>query len=340
MKESWKNHLNSDPMDWLLDTDDPGAYYLALRDVVGLAHDDNDLKKAAVRAHKEGPIAVLLNTMEPEGYWEKPGHGYLPKYRSLVWSMITLAQLGAHIEYDKRLAQACNYSLEHSMADGGRFTATGSPSGTVDCLQGNMLTALLSLGVEADQLAEAFEWMARTVTGDGIAPNTERKATLRYYAGKCGPNFACGANNKLPCAWGAVKVMLALGILPENRRTNLIESAVNTGIDFLLNVDPATADYPNGWNDKPSGNWWKFGFPVFYITDLLQLIESLVTFGYAGDKRLSNAIDIILQKQDENGRWPLEYSYKGKTWLDFGDKKAPNKWVTIRALRVLKATLS
>ncbi len=106
-----------------------------------------------------------------------------------------------------------------------------------------------------------------------------------------------------------------------------------------MNVDPATADYPSGWNDKPSGNWWKFGFPVFYVTDLLQLLEALIALGYANDPRLSNAIDIVLQKQDEHGRWPLEYSYQGKTWIDFGEKKQPNKWVTIRALRVLKEVL-
>jgi hypothetical protein len=33
----------------------------------------------------------------------------------------------------------------------------------------------------------------------------------------------------------------------------------------------------------------------------------------------------------------MEYDYTGKTWIDFGGKKQPNKWVTLRALRVLKA---
>jgi hypothetical protein len=32
----------------------------------------------------------------------------------------------------------------------------------------------------------------------------------------------------------------------------------------------------------------------------------------------------------------MEYDYTGKTWVDFGPKKQPNKWVTLRALRVLK----
>jgi hypothetical protein len=333
---NWKHHLRSDPTDWLLDPKDPGARYLALKHVLDHDLNDPEFKKAGRLAHKNGPIATLLDAMEPEGYWEKPGHGYLPKYRSSVWSIITLAQLGAHISYDGRIAIACNYLLENTMAAGGRFSSTGAPSGTVDCLQGNLCAALLTLGVHEDPLIEAYEWMAHTVTGEGLAPNTERKAPMRYYAGKCGPDFQCGANNKLACAWGAVKVMLAFGVLPDDHKTDLIKAAIETGVDFLFGVDPATADYPTGWADKPSGNWWKFGFPVFYVTDLLQLVEVLVLSGYAQDKRLSNSVELILEKQDEQGRWPLEYAYTGKTAVDFGEKKAPNKWVTIRALRVLK----
>jgi hypothetical protein len=333
---SWKALLRADPTDWLLDQHDPGARYLALKDVFGLKSGEPDLEQAAAAAHHHAPIAELLDSMHPEGYWEKPGHGYLPKYRSTVWSLITLAQLGAHRDYDQRIAASCDYALEHTAAQGTRFSATGAPSGTADCLQGNMCTALLDLGVEHDRLAQAFEWMARTVTGEGLAPNYDRTAEMRYYAGKCGPTFACGANNKLPCAWGAVKVMQAFGSLSGKQKTGLVDRAIQTGIEFLLAVDPATADYPNGWNDKPSGNWWKFGFPVFYVTDLLQLVESLVALGYARDPRLETSIELILRKQDEQGRWPLEYSYQGKTWIDFGEKKQPNKWVTIRVLRVLR----
>ncbi len=200
-----------------------------------------------------------------------------------------------------------------------------------------MCAALLDLGCTDKQLDKAFEWMARTVTGEGIAPMTDKKAALRYYSGKIGPVFRCGANNKLPCAWGATKVMLAFGKLPLEKRTGLIDNAIKTGIDFLLGTDPATAGYPCGYAEKPSGNWWKFGFPVFYITDILQIVEALVYLGTGPDPRLANALDLIREKQDEKGRWPMEYDYTGKTWCDFGAKKQPNKWVTLRALRVLKA---
>ncbi len=73
------------------------------------------------------------------------------------------------------------------------------------------------------------------------------------------------------------------------------------------------------------------------MTDLLQNVEALVGLGYGRDPRLINALAIIRAKQDAEGRWPLEYDYSGKTWVDFGPKKQANKWVTLRALRVLKA---
>jgi hypothetical protein len=58
--------------------------------------------------------------------------------------------------------------------------------------------------------------------------------------------------------------------------------------------------------------------------------------GYAKDPRLSEAVELVLSKQDEQGRWKMEYSYNGKMWADVEVKGQPSKWVTLRALRVLK----
>ncbi len=118
----------------------------------------------------------------------------------------------------------------------------------------------------------------------------------------------------------------------------LLAEAGRQGIAFLLGVDPATAEYPHPYAAAPSGNWWKFGFPVFYVTDLLQLVEALTALGCGDDPRLAHARELVRAKADADGRWPLEYSYAGKTWAgaDFGPKRRPNKWVTIRALRALQ----
>ncbi len=317
-----------------MEPNDTGVSYLAMRDLV--EPDKQRLSAAREKAHKEVPISYVLAKMNKEGYWEKAGAGYYPKYTGTVWSIILLSQLGAAIKMDERISIACSYLIEHTLVKGGQFTVNGLPSGTADCLQGNLCAALLDLGCEDPRMDKAFEWMARSVTGEGVAPMTDKAAPLRYYAGKCGPNFACGSNNKLPCAWGGVKVMLAFSKLPVEKRTPLIDAAIKAGVGFLFSKDPYKADYPCGYSNKPSGNWWKFGFPVFYVTDLPQNVEALVGLGYGKDPRLTNALDFIRGEQDSQGRWLLDYDYTGKTWLDFGPKKQPNKWVTLRALRVLR----
>ena len=238
---------------------------------------------------------------------------------------------------DARLGRACDYLVRNSLASGGQFTYNGSPSGTIDCLQGNLCWVLLTLGYPAAALQPALDWMARSVTGEGIAPASDSRAKVRYYAFKCGPNFACGINQKQSCAWGAAKVMLAFSAVPEAQRTPLVKSAVRQGVDFFFSVDPADAAYPTANGKPPSRDWWKFGFPVFYITDLLQVAESLAALGFAHDPRLQRTVAIIRAKRDSEGRWPLEFDYRGKTWGDFGVKNEPSPWVTLRALRVLKA---
>jgi len=333
---AWLEQLKGDPLGWLLKSETPSVRYLALRDLLDSPNNDRELQLASREAHTKGPIASVLNGMDKTGFWIEPGPGYNPKYRSTVWAMILLAQLGGSIEADPRIEVASKYLMNNALADGGLFSMNGLPSRTIDCLAGNLAASLLDLGYDDKRLNTAIDWMARFLTGDSIAPASDRHAPIRYYAGKCGPIFACGANNKLPCAWGAVKVMLAFGKLPRDRHTSSIKLAIKQGVDFLFSVDPAEAAYPSGWGEKPSGNWWKFGFPVFYVTDLLQLVEALVALGYGRDERLQRALASIREKQDDSGCWLLEYDYTGKTWADFGLKKQPNPWVTIRALKVLK----
>lgn len=336
---NWKNQLNGDPISWLLETQEPCVRYLAYRDLLDRPGADPELITAQKEMYQKSFVTEILDHMHPEGWWGKPGGGYGPKYFSGVWSLISLAQLGADMKMDKRIATAASYYIDHAFTDLGQISTNAVPSYSIDCLQGNMLAALMDLGCSDPRLTQAYDWMARTATGEGVAPQSEKTNKARYYAYKCGPNFACGVNDKQPCAWGAVKVMLAFSRLPNEKHTELIERAIRTGGNFLLGVDPATAEYPNGGVDHPSRNWWKFGFPVFYITDILQIVEALVSLGYGKDPRLANALKLIVDKQDENGRWKLEYHYNSKTWMNSGKGGQSSPWVTLRALRVLKKAI-
>jgi hypothetical protein len=336
----WMDRVHGEPLSWLLEPDgqNPSVRYFALSELLGRSAEDPELVDARRAVMSTGPVPNILKAQDAEGYWQKPGGGYSPKYRGTVWSVIMLAQLGAD-GADPRVHKACDYVLNHSVSPHGAFSyaANQSHAGALHCLGGNLSAALLDMGWLGDErLNRALEWQARAITGEGIAPASERGARLRFYrSGACGPGFCCSANNRKPCAWGAVKAMLALSRVPAEARTPLIGAGLEAGAAFLLSCDPALADYPTGWNTKPSRSWFRFGFPLFYVTDVLQNLEALTRLGYGDDPRLANALEVVLGKQDAHGRWRMEYTYNGKTWVDVEEKGKPSKWVTLRALRVL-----
>ncbi|MDA8218926.1 MAG: nitrogen fixation protein NifH [Dehalococcoidales bacterium] len=334
---NWRDVLNADPLPWLLDDKDPAVKHLALCQLLGRPADDPEVASSRRAAMGTGPIAAILAAQAPEGFWVKPGAGYGPKYRGTVWQLIFLDQLGAD-PADPRVRAACEYVLSHTQAESGGFAASAvakevspSPSYVIHCLNGNLVRALLGFGWEGDlRLQRAVDWQARAITGEG---------PIRFYqSGTNGPGFCCSANEKLPCAWGAVKAMLGLARIPAERRAPHVQRAVEEGAAFLLSCDPAKADYPLAWgNTKPNGSWFKLGFPSGYVTDVLQNLAALCELGYAHDDRLANATRWLLGKQDGEGRWRNEYSYHGKMWVDVEKQGAPSKWVTLRACRVLKA---
>jgi hypothetical protein len=204
----------------------------------------------------------------------------------------------------------------------------------IHCLNGNLLAALIGLGRLADpRVQRAIAWEARAITGEG---------EFHYYrSGTSGPGFACAANDHQPCAWGAVKALLGLARIPPEQRTPTVQRAVAQGVDFLFSRDPARADYPVGWgNARPSGSWFKLGFPSGYVADVLQTLEVLCALGQARDPRLQPAVTWLLSKQDGQGRWKNQYAYNGKTWSDIEPQGAPSKWVTLRACAVLQAVFA
>jgi len=229
----WETGVPANVQSWLLKNPDASVRYLTLRDLVDHSPSDPDVLNARTEAHASGKIPEILSHMHPEGYWDEPGAGYLKKYFSSVWSLITLAQLGANVKADQRIEQACAYYLSQAMTENGQITANGTPSTTADCLQGNMCAAFLDLGFEDERIDKCFEWLARSVTGEGVAPIGTKGASLRYYAGKVGPDFRCGSNNKLPCAWGAVKVMLAF-TAPQRKALPADGTSNRTWSRFLL----------------------------------------------------------------------------------------------------------
>ncbi len=340
MAEPWLASLHADPRPWLLDPGRPAVRQLALLWLEDRPADDRDVLAARSAAATLPPVAPILHAQDPAGWWVKPGPGYAPKYTGTVWSLIVLEQLGAD-PADARIAAACEYVLAHTQAVPGGFGCSGThradrpppPSSVLHCLNGNLLRALIAFGLLGDpRVAAAVDWQARSVLGGPRAPS--------YFAsGTSGPGFACGVNEGLPCAWGAVKALRGLAAIPPAERSPEVRAAIETGVALLLSVDPATAGYPAGWGGGVSRAWFRLGFPSGYVADVLQVGEVLAGLGFAHDPRLANLADHVLARQDGHGRWRNEYPYRGRLWADVDEPGEPSPWVTLRASRFLRAVL-
>lgn len=329
--------LAEDPLPWLLEPADAAVRASALQCLLGRGADDSEFRRARSNAMDVNPIAGILAAQNEAGWWVKPGPGYAPKYSGTVWNLMFLDQLGAD-PADERIQRACDYVLTWCPTAIGGFGASGShlernppSSSALHCLTGNLARALIRFGyLDHPGVRAATDWAARTILGEDVA---------RWYAsGTSGPGFACGANEGLSCAWGAVKEMLAVVAIPSDRRTDREQRAADAGVEFLLSRDPVVADYPMGYgNTKPNNSWFKPGFPSAYVTDVLQNMEALSGLGVAADPRLDHAYEWLVGLADDRGRWKNRYAYPGKTTVTIDQQGTPSKWVTLRACSVLRA---
>jgi hypothetical protein len=333
--DSWKDRLHSDPVPWLLEESHPAVRHATLVSLLERPEDDTEARASRSAAMTADPIASILAAQQLDGYWIRPGLGY-QKYRGTVWQIIILDQMaadGAH----PQVQAVCEYLLrrvwephpgERTFYNG----ADGRPymSRLHHCLAGNLLRALLGFGwLEDERVQRAIEWQARAVTGEDIVYQPGDYTT--------GPGFQCRAHWGQPCAWGAVKALLAFARIPTPARSPLVQRAMQASADFLLSRDLAASDYPIGQRSlQPSPLWHKLGFPVGYHADVLQNLEALCETGYAQDERLRPAIEWVLARQDRQGRWKNRNSYHAKMWVDIEKQGAPSKWVTLRACRMLK----
>jgi hypothetical protein len=80
----------------------------------------------------------------------------------------------------------------------------------------------------------------------------------------------------------------------------------------------------------------RFVFPPRWHYDILRALDYFQAVRAPADTRLSEAVDIVNRRRGPDGRWTLEYAYNGKTHFPLERLRAPSRWNTLRALRVLK----
>jgi len=280
-----------------------------------------------------GVVPKILSKQEEGGYWGVAKDFYVrSKYKGTVWQLIILAELGANGS-DERIQKACEFIFENSQdrASGG-FSIQGTPknggnhSMVIPCLTGNMVYSLIKLGyLEDPRLKKGIDWIAAYQRFDDQTDQIPRgwpydRAT------------ACWGRHT--CSMGAIKALKALAAVPESMRSPEVKETIAKGAEYFLKHHVHKRSHSLEKVCKPS--WLKFEFPLMYQTDALEILGILTDLGY-DDKRIQEAFDLVLSKQDDKGRWTLESTFNGRFQVNIEVKSKPSKWVTLKALKMLKA---
>ena len=137
------------------------------------------------------------------------------------------------------------------------------------------------------------------------------------------------------CYMGAVKVLRSLASIPSGRRSKEMKTVIEREVENVLeNGVYRYLRKPDG-SRKDKAGWKRFGFPLFYQSDILEILDALTRLGVKAT-RMEPATGRVLDAQQGDGSWLLKHTFNGKMWIDIDVKHAPSKWITLRALRVLK----
>jgi hypothetical protein len=325
---------DADPIPWLLEGDDPSVRFLTLTDLCGASPDSPDAVAARRDIMTRGAVPAILAAQGDDGHWEGRDRFYTAKYRGTVWQLLILAELGADGS-DARVRAGCEAVLRDAQdrlsggfaVDRAKKEGGGLHSRVVPCLTGNVVFSLIRLGMLDDPRVQAgVDWLttyARFDDGDGEAPTGWPYEPLEMCWGRH------------TCHMGAVKVLKALAEIPQERRSPDVQRALDQGAEFMLRHRVHKRSHDLAKDSKPG--WKRFGFPLMYQTDVLEILGLLARLGYGGDEGAREARALVASKADADGRWKLASTFNGRFIVDIETKGEPSRWVTLKALTALKA---
>jgi len=316
---------------WLLEKDNPSVRYLTLSEILARPRKKADVLEAKAGIMATGVIPKILAKQYPEGDWLDRQNFYIKtKYRGTVWQVILLAELFADGS-DKRIRSACEFLLEHSQnKETGGFAYRSSKAGDGDkdaiipCLTGNLTWSLVRFGYGEDpRIQKALDWITRYQRfddGEDTPPSG-----WPYRLEKCWGRHTC--------LLGMVKALKALSEIPPKKRSAAARSTIRKAADFILRHHLFMRSH--NLNVIANPDWICLGFPLFWMTDILELIWLLVKNGIR-DRRMDNAVELAFSKQDRDGRWSLEKTFNGRMPANIEEKDCPSKWITWRAWQALQ----
>ena len=326
---TWQESLHDGVLDWLLENDDPSIRYWTLQQLLDYPSDDSEVQKAQDMIMESRIVREILQNQEPDGYWVHEDDMYLPKYKATTHQLLILSELGCRLTSDIENALKQVFRFQRLS---GHFltklpkTEKGRASMITDgcCLDGNILSYMIRFGYYKDsRVQNLIDFLVRDHRG--------KEAGWKCRAFPINPDAVFPIN----CYMGAVKVLKAFSLIPEHERTDAVKEIILREVENILdNVVYKYLRNSDG-SRKDKAGWKRFGFPLFYQSDVLEVLEILTRLGVR-DHRMEDSIMLVESLQEKDGKWVLKDSFNGKMWMDIEEKKKPSKWITLKALNVLK----
>lgn len=301
---------------WLLDGD-PAIRWQTLRDLVGAP--ERAVERERSKVASDGWGARLLARQDAEGTWagglSSDGGLYSPKWTSTTYTLLLLRDLGLGVD-NRGAREACRLLLERGLQrDGGINYGWRGRSET--CITGMVLSLLAYFRYDDARLQTIAKHLLKAQMADG------------------------GWNCRRPLGATHASMHTTISVLEGLRLLELhLESDVDAlrvaqrrGREFLL-VHRLFRSHRTGNIIKP--DFTRFVFPPRWHYDILRALDYFQAVDAPRDPRLSEAIDVVRTRRRDDGRWSLEYAYKGKTYFQLERIGMPSRWNTLRALRVLK----
>jgi hypothetical protein len=300
---TWKTFLNGDPVPWLLEPENPSVRYWTLLNILDRSPNDPDVQKTKADIAQFPLVRELFASQHPDGHW---GDDETKPYtaKGAVGVLGILYMMG--VEPDERTTSGCNSLLRFCQHESGGFSLTKTRrSGIFPCTTGEHLPMLVYFGLGGDpRVRRAFAFVVDNMSTDDA--------------------LDCGRYQHQDCLWGAIAALNGLAVLPADMHSPQSEQVVQRLADALLD-----ADYDFEGEHK---RWFTFGVPR--VWDLRSALLALAAHGCGGDSRFTPLLDLFLARRNEEGQWLC--GSVSRTW-PLEKRNRPSKWVTLDALRLLKA---
>lgn len=291
---------------WLLDGD-PAVRWQTERDLVGEPARVWESSRADIA--RTGWGRRLLDLQDADGRWD--GGWYTPKWTSTTFTLLVLRRFG--LDRDHAAATAgCERLLDDARWIDGGVSYWASHREPELCVNA-MILSVCAYFRHADPRV------------DGIA-----RLLLDRRLPDGGWNCDPRQTGKHSSFHTTISTLEALSLWADG--SDRATDAIAGGIEFLLAHRLYRSHRTGATIDD---EWLQPHFPPRWHYDTLRGLDYLATTGAARDPRAEDAIERLLERRRDDGRWPKGPEYSGKSFFRLEPGRTPGRWNTLRALRVL-----